>query len=423
MVSLIAEPLTGVVDTAFVARLGAAPTASLGVATMLLSSIFWIFNFLGIGTQTEVAQGLGREDAARDAAGLAMALALALGAALALLNWPLLFMAARFMSTDPEVQSLSVTYLQIRLLGGPAVLLTIACFGAFRGLQDMRTPLWIAVGTNLANVVLDALLIFGAGPIPALGVAGAAWAATISHWGGALFAAAAIRSRIGLPRTLHWRAVGGLLVVGRDLIARTTLLFVFILIGTRAATRAGVEAGAAHQAVRQIWMLTALVLDAFAMSAQSLIAFFLAADRVALARRVAAVSCAWGLGAGAFLTVAMMASMNAAAMLLVPEGARFLFPSAWLAAALAQPLNALSFVTDGIHWGTRDYAYLRNAMVAATAMGCGLIFAIDLESVDALRNIWWATGAWIGVRALFGVVRIWPGSGRGPLAARQGDAA
>jgi len=417
MVSLIAEPLTGVVDTAFVARLGAAPTASLGVATMLLSSIFWIFNFLGIGTQTEVAQGLGREDAARDAAGLAMALALALGAALALLNWPLLFMAARFMSTDPEVQSLSVTYLQIRLLGGPAVLLTIACFGAFRGLQDMRTPLWIAVGTNLANVVLDALLIFGAGPIPALGVAGAAWAATISHWGGALFAAAAIRSRIGLPRTLHWRAVGGLLVVGRDLIARTTLLFVFILIGTRAATRAGVEAGAAHQAVRQIWMLTALALDAFAMAAQSLIAFFLAADQLLLARRVAAVSCAWGLGTGVFLAAVMIVSENAAAALLVPEAARYVFPAAWLAAALAQPLNALSFVTDGIHWGTRDYAYLRNAMIAATAIGCALVFAIDLHSSDALLYIWCATGVWTAVRALLGIVRVWPGFGHAPLGA------
>ena len=59
LISLIAEPLTGLADTAFVARLGATPLAALGVGTVLLSSVFWVFNFLGIGTQTEVAHALG----------------------------------------------------------------------------------------------------------------------------------------------------------------------------------------------------------------------------------------------------------------------------------------------------------------------------------------------------------------------------
>jgi len=60
MLSLVAEPLTGLVDTAFVARLGAGPLAALGVGTIALSSFFWIFNFLGIGTQTETARSLGQ---------------------------------------------------------------------------------------------------------------------------------------------------------------------------------------------------------------------------------------------------------------------------------------------------------------------------------------------------------------------------
>ena len=50
--SLIAEPLTGMVDTAFIARLGAEELAALGVGTTALSSFFWVFGFLGIGAQT-----------------------------------------------------------------------------------------------------------------------------------------------------------------------------------------------------------------------------------------------------------------------------------------------------------------------------------------------------------------------------------
>ena len=98
--SLVAEPLTGLVDTAFVARLGAAPLAALGVGTMVLSSVFWIFNFLSVGSQTEVSQSLGRRDMDRGVriGSLALMLALAAGVMLMLLAW--LFSAAAAAAID-----------------------------------------------------------------------------------------------------------------------------------------------------------------------------------------------------------------------------------------------------------------------------------------------------------------------------------
>jgi MATE family multidrug resistance protein len=76
MVSLAAEPLTALVDTSFVARLGPAPLAALGVATTLLSSVLWVFNSLSIGTQTELARahGGGEEEQGRRIASLALGL-------------------------------------------------------------------------------------------------------------------------------------------------------------------------------------------------------------------------------------------------------------------------------------------------------------------------------------------------------------
>jgi len=415
--SLIAEPLTGLVDTAFVARLGAAPLAALGVATVLLSSVFWIFNFLGVGTQTEVARadGAGRHAAARDAAGQALALAAVLGALLAAVAWPFLGAAAVAMGAQGAMGEGAVVYLRIRLLGGPAILLTVAAFGALRGLQDMRTPLWIAVGINALNAVLDALLIFGTGPVPALGIAGAAWATTASQWLGALWALAAVHRRLGFAGSLRWRDAVTLLTVGRDLFVRTGLLIAFLLVATRAATRMGADAGAAHQAIRQIWVFTALLLDAYAATAQSLVSYFLGASRVSLARRVAGVACVWGLGTGALLTLAMLLAEAGVALLLVPAEARGVFASAWLPAALAQPLNALSFVTDGIHWGTGDYRYLRNAMLMATGLGLLGLFSLPAGGPHALTAVWAVTGGWIAVRCAFGIARVWPGIGRSPL--------
>lgn len=57
--------------------------------------------------------------------------------------------------------------------------------GAFRGLRDTRTPLVILVGCNAANLVLDPLLIFGGGGLPAFGTGGAAAATVVGEWGAA----------------------------------------------------------------------------------------------------------------------------------------------------------------------------------------------------------------------------------------------
>jgi len=417
LASLVLEPVTGLADTAFVARLGPAPLAALGAGTVLLSSLFWAFNFLGVGTQTEVAQALGAGDRerARRAAGMALALSAATGAVLAALLWPAADLAAAFMTGAPEVRAEAALYLRVRLLGGPAVLLTLASFGALRGLQDMKTPLWVAGAANVVNVILDPLLIFGAGPVPALGVAGAAWASVAAHTGGAALGVFAVRRRLGLPHRLRLADAGALLRVGRDLFARTGLLMVFLLLATRTAQQAGTAEGAAHQAVRQMWLLTAFALDAFAHAGQSLVGWFLGAGRADLARRVAGVAGVWSLGTGAALAGAMLLGEGAVAALLVPDAARTVFAGAWLVAALAQPLNALSFVTDGIHWGTGDYAWLRNAMLASTAAGLGALLLVDEDAPHALTGVWSATALWIAVRAGLGAVRVWPGAGRAPL--------
>ena len=82
MASLVVEPFASLVDTAFVERLGAASAAGLGAATALLSGLLWIFNFLGVGTQTEVAQamGAGKAQQVGRVASLGMLLAISLGA-------------------------------------------------------------------------------------------------------------------------------------------------------------------------------------------------------------------------------------------------------------------------------------------------------------------------------------------------------
>ncbi|MCP4687309.1 MAG: MATE family efflux transporter [Desulfobacterales bacterium] len=420
--SLIAEPVTGLVDTAFISRLGADSLAALGVGTMLLSSFFWIFNFLSIGSQTEVAQARGMEDMARGVRVGSLAMILALGAGLALMILAFLFAsrAAAMMGATDAVHRQAVLYIQLRAAGAPAVLMTLTSFGILYGLQDMRTPFWIAIGVNAMNILLDAALIFGIGPIPALGIAGAAAASSVSQWMGASWGVWRVHRRLGFSTAMRLADVKRLTRVGFNLFIRTGMLILFLLLSTRAATRIGAEAGAAHQAIRQVWVFTALFLDASAITAQSLIGYFFGSNRIADAREVAGFVCLWTVLIGVAIAAAMLGGRHVVAAALVPPSALHLFFPAWTAAALCQPLGALAFVTDGIHWGVADFRYLRNVVILATGCGALGLWLLGQGRPGALTGIWWITGGWIMIRAGFGMLRIWPGIGKSPLNPRGG---
>ena len=415
--SLIAEPVTGLVDTAFISRLGAEPLAALGVGTAALSGIFWVFNFLGVGSQTEVGQAFGRneQNRAREMGSLSLLMGLAFGVLLILIGWWLISPIAAFMGAEQRVFDHAVEYMQYRLLGAPAVLVTIAAFGILRGLQEMRIPLWIAVGINVMNVILDAALIYGAGPFPAMGVAGAALASTISQWTGAILAVWMVFSRLGITRRLRLVDARRLFQIGGDMFVRTGLLLLYLVLTTRAATRISADAGAAHQAIRQVWTFAAMLLDSFAITAQSLTAFFIGLKSFSQVRQVARVACIWSIVTGFLLMGLMLGGQHWVIQLLVPETAIKSFVTAWLIAAIAQPINSLAFATDGIHWGTGDYGYLRNAMIIATGSGALGLALIDLNTDAAFNMVWWVTALWILIRGILGIIRIWPGIGNSPF--------
>jgi MATE family multidrug resistance protein len=412
--SMTAEPLTALIDTAFVSSLGSISLAALGVGTTTLSSLFWIFNFLGIGAQTEVAQadGRGQPEQARQIASLALVMALAFGSLLIVSLYPLAHALAGLMGASGAVQDAAVDYMQIRLFGAPAVLVMLVSFGVLRGLQDMRTPLWIALGINVLNIVLDWLMIFGRGAIPAMGVAGSALASTASQWLGALTGMILIARRLGLSGSFSLQDITKLLRAGSDLFIRTGLLTFFLAYTTRAATRAGADVGAAHQAIRQVYSFTSLALDAYATTVQSLVGFFIGRNAFGWAKRVVRAGVNWSLWTGGVLGALMWLGRGSVIAILVPESAASVFLPAWAISSLSQPVSSLAFLTDGAHWGTGDYRYLRNAMIVATLTGILGINLISPDTTEALFWIWVVTGGWVTVRAAFGILRIWPGLGR-----------
>lgn len=415
--SLLAEPLTGLVDTACISRLGAEALSALGAGTVILTSGLWVFNFLSVGSQTEISHAQGSDNLlqGRRIGSLALVTAAAIGLVMAAITWHYAELLAALMGTEGTVLRHASTYIHIRALGAPSVLLTMTAVGILYGLGDMRSPFSIAVAVNALNIILDWLLIFGPGPFPAMGIAGAALASVISQAMGAAWAVFLVYRELGFTRAIRVGDITRLLQIGRDMFIRTGTLILFLLLATRMATLLGANVGAAHQAVRQVWVFTNLFLDASAITAQSVVGFFFGSGQRWQARQVARFVTMQSLLVGTLLMGAMLTGSSGAAVLFVPPSGLDYFYPAWTIAAMLQPIAAMAFITDGIHWGTGDFPFLRNGVLVATVFAAAVLWLMHLTSTTTLEYIWVTIGAWIAIRACLGILRIWPGIRNSPL--------
>ena len=227
-----------------------------------------------------LAQGR-REEAGR-VVSAGLLLAAGLGVAGTALLLALAEPIATAMGTSEELWQPTLAYLRVRAWAAPAVLLVTVGNGAFRGYGDTRTPLVLVLALNVVNLVLDPILIFGAG----FGIAGAAMATVVAQWAGALgFLVALARGPVAL-RVPSGADLRHLLGVGSVLSIRTFALVFTMTVATSLATRLGKVPIAAHQVAWQLWLMFALVVDAFALAGQSLIAEHLGAGRPGVAREI-----------------------------------------------------------------------------------------------------------------------------------------
>ena len=392
LAGLAADPLVSLIDTAFVGQLGRVPLAALGVNTSIFSMTFVVFNFLAYGTTPRVGRAVGEGDRAEAGRAVVRALTLAVLAGvgalvvLQLLARPVL----QVMGASPEMMGPALSYLRIRALAGPAVLLITASHGAFRGYQDTRTPMVVTIGFNIVNASLDPLLIF----VLDWGVAGAAAATAIAQWLGAFVFLWLLlgRRREELGVRLQWprlRSLVPFLKVGRDLLLRTGSLVGTMTLATAVAARVGVTAVAAHQVAHQLWLFLALVVDALAVAAQALVSKHLGADDPATARTVANRLGWWGLGVGVGLGVAFFSLRPVLPSFFTsdPDTVAALL-DIYLFVALLQPLNGLVFVGDGIYMGAEEFSYLAKAMIG-TALAAALVLGLVGPMGWGLAGVWW----------------------------------
>jgi putative MATE family efflux protein len=397
--ALVAEPLFLLGDSAIVGRIGTTALGGLGVASQALSTLVNVSIFLAYGTTAAVARQLGagnRQAAIRQGVD-GFWLAAVIGALVLAAGWPLAPAIAHVFGASAAVTAGAVTYLRISLLGAPAMLAVLAGTGVLRGLQDTRTPLAVAVGANMLNLLLNAVLVLGA----RWGLAGSAWGTVIAQSGAAacyllVVARGARRAGVGFrPDPAGLRAGAA---AGASLLLRTIALQAVLVMTTAIAARQGDNAIAAHQIVSRLWMLLALALDAIAIAGQAITGRYLGAGDVAGARAATRRMTGWGAIYGiVFGAVLLAARPVLPAVFAASPGVARLLLAVLVIAALQQPVAGVVFVLDGVLIGAGDQNYLALAgLITALVFGAGA--ALVVLGHGGLVALWLAYSVWLAAR-------------------------
>ncbi|KAG8646769.1 protein DETOXIFICATION 42-like [Manihot esculenta] len=441
--ALAADPVASLIDTAFIGHLGPVELAAVGVSIAIFNQVskIAIFPLVSVTTsfvaeEESAGKSSNDENASLEdgllvnketeellpksgsistkrhipSASSALVIACVLGVIQALF---LIFSAKSILSymgvqSDSPMLIPAQQYLTLRSLGAPAVLLSLAMQGVFRGIKDTKTPLFATVVGDVANIILDPIFIF----VFRLNVCGAAIAHVISQYLISLILLWKLIEHVDLlPPNIKDLQFGRFLKNGFMLLMRVIAATICVTLAASLAARHGSTSMAAFQVCLQIWMATSLLADGLAVAGQAMLASAFANKDHDRAKAIASRVFQYGLLLGLVLSIFLFGGLQFASRLftedvnvlnLIAVGIPFV--------AATQIVNVLAFVFDGINYGASDFAYSSYSMVLVSIISILCLFA--LSSSHGFFGIWVALTIFMTLRAYVGLLRI--GTGTGP---------
>jgi MATE family multidrug resistance protein len=407
IVAGIAEPVITLVDTAFLGRIGTSELAGVGIASSFFLMVIWILAQTKSAVSAIVSRYFGQKDlqAILTFVPQAFYLNVALGFIVILVTWPLITPIFKLYLAKGEVLEYAKSYYMIRSIGYPITLGTFILFGIFRGVQNTLWAMQIALVGGAVNILGDAVLIFGLGPIPALGVEGAAWASVASQVtmlflaGNALYRKTNFNLRFIFPwhKDIKW-----LFRMSWDFYVRTLSLNLAFFQTTRMSTALGETTMAAHTIALNIWLFSSFFIDGYANAANALSGRLLGERNfVALKKMVkdvARISVLIGFLLGMIYTLGYTVVPKAFTKdELVGQALMSIF---WII-ILMQPINAVAFAYDGVFKGLGEAKLLRNVLLISTFL-VFFPFVLVTQYLDwKFYAVWAGMMIWMVSRAGF----------------------
>ena len=259
-VGMLSFTLMGLVDTLLMGHVSTTAQAGVGLGASLTFACLAFFRGLTTGAQSLVAAADGAGDCERRSrsAGAAV-LTGALGGLLVLSCAAAVYESVlQTVVADADVAASCTSYVGVRLWGLPLSLTSFGCLSALQGIGDTKSRMWASLVGNILNVGLDLVLIFGLGPVPAMGEAGAALATVASAAVTCCIYMWRFRRLFGRPRLPGWSVLKSSLQLGFPSGCQSVLNVLAFAVMNLALAKAGPAQLAASQIVLNIASLSFL---------------------------------------------------------------------------------------------------------------------------------------------------------------------
>ncbi|KAI4381152.1 hypothetical protein MLD38_007259 [Melastoma candidum] len=413
------EPLTQLMETAYIGQLGSLELAAAGVSMSIFNIVSKVLNIPLLSVATSfVAEdvsttGSYQQDQSKRKPLPSVSTTLILAVVIGIFEGAALYFGCQLfldiigISTDSSMRVLAERFLKLRAIGAPAVVLYMAIQAIFRGFKDTKTPVWCLGIGNLSAVLMFPTLIY----YFQLGVAGAAISSVLSQIIVMLLMLWHLNKRtlVEIP-DMNNLQLGGYLRSGGLLVGRTAASVMTITMSTSMAARQGAIAVAAHQICLQVWLSASLVIDAQAGATQAMIAGAFAKREFKTVKELTYYALQNGLITGLSLALLLGTSFaSMAAWFTNDPQVLKIVRSGTLFVSGTMPLNAFAYIFDGLHYGISDFKFAAYSMMVAGSFTC--ILLLQAPSFLGLSGIWIGLAIFMGIRAIAGFMRLYSKNG------------
>ncbi len=405
IITNITVPLLGLIDITIAGHLGRTEyIGAIAVGAMMFNLIYWNFGFLRMGTAGMTAQAYGRGDIGEAATILvrAAALALSIAAAILILQMPLQWIMLSVIDPSPEVTEFVKTYFNICIWGVPAMLLDMGIKGWFIGMQDSRTPMFMSIGVNIANVATSLAAVY----LLDMGFAGIPVGTVVAEYAGMAYGLTVIYRRhrshllaTNLRKSLAFNGMKHFFGINADIFLRSACLMGVNLFFVSVGARSGDITLAVNALIMQLFTLFSYFMDGFAFSGEALAGRYAGAhDKPMLFKCIRHIFW-WGAGVATVFTIAYSVGAEQIFGFITDDTAVINEALGYHWWCVAIPAAGMAgFVWDGVYIGltaTREMLY-------TIAVSCLTYFTLYYSMPAALGNdrLWLAFVAYLAMRGI-----------------------
>lgn len=416
IITNITIPLLGMIDMAIVGHLSRAHIGGITIGTAIFNLLYWNFGFLRMGTSGLTAQAYGARQSQEAVNILVRALTIAIGLAILLIVFqiPIAYGLLHFIGGEKDTQNLALIYFSIRIWAAPANLSLYAIKGWFIGMQNSRTPMWIAIFINIVNILFSLWFVF----VLHYDMAGVAWGTVIAQYAGLLLALfflrfhyhPILRSHWQFGKSMQWNAMKQFFLLNGDIFLRTLCLSIVFTFITAASAHINDDILAINALLLQFFTLFSYIMDGFAYAGEALVGRYIGAqNRIALLKTIRGLF-RWGIILSAFFMFlyaffgTFILSLFTNDTLLISAAGDYLW------CIVVMPVTAFAaFLWDGIYVGATASKAMRNAMFVASVVFFAIYYAAQflmkhgmVPSTVMTQNIclWIAFLVYLSLRAL-----------------------